>query len=382
MAWTLSLYLCFILCARHTSAAKALAEVVSAASSDSCAFVQKSVLYSMKRSGRTAFTPNSVAEVSESKGTNVRHVVAQRELPARQHTGHRSRTGNSVRSVSELSSDPYIFTMFDDKYSHFVGQWQRCTERALGIDTYQNRVSVVNVTSEKLSYAAPSLLQISPAYLQFFLPKFIRDGLVRGRNLMHLDIDLFLLKDPRPAFVDKYPNADIVAEADCASNPGCQWYITGAYKDRHGDTDPLAERGFMLNTGAMFFRSSSRVIDFFDEYIAAREALGPQWGDQTLFNEVLLQWNCTWTKPDGSAAPAGHDAYSWLQHTSLHAACAGTRGLHTHRQHGPLNLVVLPYRVVSRSVGKVPDPQTVAVHPAGDKQSKDEVLKLAAAACA
>jgi len=278
---------------------------------------------------------------------------------------------------------PQVLTIFDEKYAWLVDQWRTCAIKALGSDEYKRRVRLVNTTAQKQKYVQDaSLLQIAPNYLEYFLPRLLREGIEEGQDMIHVDVDAFLLKDPGIVFATSYPEADIVSAVDAAGGR-YDWYIGDDYLARHGGEDPLGQRRFMLNFGVILFRSNPRVLAMFDELIGAREAIGATWGDQTLFNEVLLQWNCTWTLADGSplSSNSSHTRALILK-SSLHAACIGNVAQHTGKQLGNLSLVVVPYSTVTRwsTIQLATDPHTVAMHPGWS--NKNQGVHVAAVACA
>jgi len=309
--------------------------------------------------------------------------LLQRGLPSRNQS-MLSLAADMVPETESQGRKPHILCIVDDDYAWLLSQWQACARKAVGADEYEQRIHIVNATALKYSEpsmpSAVSLLSITPSYLQLTLPQLLRDGVAQNRDTMHVDVDAFLLQDPDVQFLEKYPEADIVAAADLAGEH-YGWYKTEDFLARYNGLDPIGSRGFMLNMGVILFRSNVHVVGMFDELIATRKALGPTWGDQTVFNEVLLQWDCTWTKEDGSLAAEGESIHKDLYTSALIGACVGNKARHTGAQLGPLKLVVLPFSIVTRFSDPAHlGPQTVAMHPGAD--NKQAGLDLAASLCA
>merc|ERR1712125_39566 len=119
----------------------------------------------------------------------------------------------------------------------------------------------------------------------------------------------------------------------------------------------------------------------FDEVIAARMHTGHEWGDQTLFNEVLLQWQCHWTMWDGSPATLGKKSVnSKLVRTGLKAHCSGSIGKYSGKKLRNLSLAVLPQSVVGRRTPNAADlAHFVASHPGGG--NKEATFQIARCMC-
>merc|ERR1712151_998797 len=188
-----------------------------------------------------------------------------------------------------------------------------------------------------------------------------------------MDADCYLWKDPHHDFSKRYASADIVASSDPIWGP---WYRGKSYLKRNHWLDPLMKQRFMLNMGLILFRSNPAVIRMFDELIAARKHIGTTWGDQTLFNEVLLQWDCEWKLPDGSILPVREEEGSTTSSHSkdnavffrkpLRARCRGdVYGRYSGQKLLDLVLVVVPLSVVTRNTPTEHslNPSLVASHP-------------------
>merc|ERR1712228_219239 len=96
------------------------------------------------------------------------------------------------------------------------------------------------IQTEK-NHLGNSFINISPPDLANLLPKWIRADLAQGHDLMHVDADAFLVRDPHESFSLNHLDADIVASIDLAGGY-YSWYITPPFLERHGGIDPFEER--------------------------------------------------------------------------------------------------------------------------------------------
>lgn len=224
----------------------------------------------------------------------------------------------------------------------------------LGLDTSSDgthcgpRASGVTLLSEGSRHS------LTPPGVPLLISSAITRELMGGRDVLRLDADAFLLQYPFEKIRDNYPNAHIVSSTDCAWNGQqyCGWYLDQTYLNHHGGHDPLADVGFMLNTGFMYLRSAPVTIEFARE---AEEAVrsGNTTFEQIAMNEVLATRGCQWSQQDTSPSPGGVEALYLLGNQPLYGSCGG------------LNVVVLPYSVVTRTPWEMAG--KIAVHPGGEK---------------
>eukprot|EP00406_Dinophysis_acuminata_P069223 CAMPEP_0179274692 /NCGR_PEP_ID=MMETSP0797-20121207/33668_1 /TAXON_ID=47934 /ORGANISM="Dinophysis acuminata, Strain DAEP01" /LENGTH=218 /DNA_ID=CAMNT_0020983175 /DNA_START=92 /DNA_END=746 /DNA_ORIENTATION=- len=117
-----------------------------------------------------------------------------------------------------------------------------------------------------------SLLQVSEqnALTPQRVPPIIVQGISRvlsqGQDVLRLDADAFLLRNPFEIMRDAYPGAHVISSPDCAfdgvyGDKWCGWYREPSYMSAHGGGDPLADLGFMLNTGLMYMRSAPVTLE-------------------------------------------------------------------------------------------------------------------------
>jgi len=200
------------------------------------------------------------------------------------------------------------------------------------------------------------------------IAKGIADQLEAGRDVFRIDADAFIMKSPIGEMRDRYPNADVVSSIDCVYDGAdyCGWYRTPAYHQRHGGLDPLADLGFMLNTGFALFRSNPRTVALArDAERAVRD--GRSDFEQTALNEELVRRNCRWSTAAGElhSRPEQEALYR------LHFFGLCNFGL---------RVVVLPYDVVTRDANNATG--KLAVHPGGTTEFKLTTLPEITRACA
>jgi hypothetical protein len=221
-----------------------------------------------------------------------------------------------------------------------------------------------------------SLLQLGTRLPPVEISRAVSAGLLRelskGKDVLHLDVDAFLLRDPWRELRDTYPTADIVGSADCAG-PGpsmaqCGWFMNEAYRRRHGARNPLAEVGFMVNTGVAYFRSGPRTLDVVRAAdLAVQE--GRSTNEQTALNEELAERRCHWATLEGTPSPGGLQAFALLSSKALVGHCRDG-----------LQVVVLPMSTVSRKRANA-SAGLLAFHPGGNSKHKIQVLPAVQALC-
>jgi len=216
-------------------------------------------------------------------------------------------------------------------------------------------------TSSLLQNAATSALPPNG------VPPIIMSGILRvlsqGQDLFRIDADAFLLRNPFDLVQGTHPDAHIISSADI---PG-DWYREELYEAAHGGADPIGKKGFMLNTGLMYVRSTPLTIEVSQ---LAVELLGTvTTNEQIAFNEALLKYSCQWTMQDGQPMPEDKSfTQSRLNTEVIYADC--DKGL---------RVVVLPFSVITRSDMDWSD--QVAFHPGGPESYKFDSLPHADAAC-
>lgn len=206
------------------------------------------------------------------------------------------------------------------------------------------------------------------------MPLLICDGIIRelkkGNNVLRLDADAFLFENPVKLLEEAYPEADLVSSVDCAASKSkryCDWYHNRVFWRSHRNRDPLARVGFMMNTGLTYIRSNARTIALVE---SAANALrkGKADYEQVALNEELVRRRCRWRSEDGHSSPGQMKALSLLGEKAMIGHCAGG-----------LRVVVLPYRMMTRSLEAAPN--AISYHPGGLTSQKMEVLPRVEAMC-
>jgi len=216
-----------------------------------------------------------------------------------------------------------------------------------------------------------SLLQLPPPGVPPLILRGISRVLSQHQDVLRLDADAFLLRSPFGLVQDTYPEAHIISSADCAWGRGtssyCDWYREPSYLDAHSGGDPLADRGFMLNTGLMYVRSTPvtiRVAELAEQTLPSVTS-----NEQIAFNEALLQYSCRWTRGDGQPIPEEPDkAVNVLREGPIFGSCAEG-----------LRVVVLPWYVVTRAVTNFTG--MLGFHPGGTMSNKLSTLPEVEAFC-
>lgn len=267
-----------------------------------------------------------------------------------------------------------VFTLYDRHFSRIAKVWRDCLTKAM-----PRPLAHMSVEAKELSSRGMALLQTgarlpSEKFSNLLMNEWAAKLAVA--DTLHIDADAFLLKDPARATTVRYPEADIVAVADCVhSGERCAWYRRRDYLARHRGQDPLKAQGFMLNTGFMYLRSSPATMHLMNHSIKLTHA-GEN--EQVALNEVLLAKGCTWMTADGSPAPEGREAAKFLETGTLHGLCKPAIG--SKPPESRLHVVVLPSGVVPREMMEdsfgngVVEPQSVAYHPGGRVEEKERIL--------
>lgn len=287
----------------------------------------------------------------------------------------------TVHAIHLRSSDknaavrgPKMLVFFDTKFEDMYDVFQACARRAMGNNTYNKRVSAINVDARKkprhklLQSSSSSLLQpmqeLSKSSHQALLPtrrivdvffKEVRAALDQGHDVMHIDTDVYLFQDPLLYFDERYAGFDIVASPDCAFNNAlsvensCNWYKNDAYEWFTNRVDVLERRGFMMNTGLILFRNKPEVRQILS-WAQGLSSEEPTIVEQTSINLALeVLFECRWTKPNGDPAPTSQ-SLDWLAHQGeIHGACYSRES--GHENVPVLRVAQLDYGVVDRGDG-------------------------------
>mmetsp|Transcript_100001 Transcript_100001/g.173523 ORF Transcript_100001/g.173523 Transcript_100001/m.173523 type:complete len:403 (+) Transcript_100001:59-1267(+) len=284
-------------------------------------------------------------------------------------------------------------TYCDAKFARIWQTFIRCYEKALGCEVSdgqqcQNKTRLLDlglidqdpgekhctrtrrpaIGLSEMSNGVGSRLRLTPDHV----PLLICDGIVRelkkGNHVLRLDADAFLFENPVRLLQEAYPDADIVSSVDCAASPRyCDWYHNRVFRRRHRNRDPLARVGFMMNTGLTYIRSNARTVALVE---AAAKALrkGKASYEQVALNEELVRRRCRWQSEDGHSSPGRMRALALLGKKAMIGRCAGG-----------LRVVVLPYRMMTRSLDDAPN--AISYHPGGRTSEKMEVLPQVQAMC-
>jgi len=218
-------------------------------------------------------------------------------------------------------------------------------------------------------------MALTPNSVPLLIAQSMLQQLVNGNDVLRLDADAFLLSDPMK-LQELFPDADVIGSPDCAHARGtryCGWYKDRSYIKRHSGKDPLAETGFMLNTGLMYIRSKPQTISLMQAAVRAIQS-GQSTFEQTALNEELYFRGCRWSLPEkGNRRSPGREPALRLLLESTGSMFGRCRG--------GLNVAVLPYTVLTRTLKTAETGSAVALHPGGRLDQKIEVLPNISALC-
>jgi hypothetical protein len=218
------------------------------------------------------------------------------------------------------------------------------------------------------------VMALTPNRVPLLIAQSILQQLVNGNDVLRLDADAFLLSDPLKTLQELFPDADVIGSPDCAYAHRikyCGWYKDRSYRKRHSGKDPLGRTGFMLNTGLMYVRSKPQTISLVQAAVRAIQS-GQSTFEQTAFNEELYFRGCRWSLPEKGTrrSPGREPALRLLRTSSMLGRCRGG-----------LNVVVLPYTILTRSLKTAKAGSAVAMHPGGHFSQKIELLPNISALC-
>merc|ERR1719240_95213 len=184
----------------------------------------------------------------------------------------------------------------------------------------QGRINGRSASEFSNATAASSSLQVrlTPDNVPKMLMSNLAEQLALGRDVLRLDVDAFLLEDVMHLF-HIFEDADIISSVDFVLRDGThQWYHDPEYMRRHKlslkngsivGSDPLANWGFMMNTGLTYFRSNSKTVQLAGRASRAI-ATGKSKFEQTALNEELVSLDCTWSKPE-RLPMGGNNSENW-----------------------------------------------------------------------
>merc|ERR1712183_847275 len=130
-------------------------------------------------------------------------------------------------------------------------------------------------------------MKTPPLKIGELITRNLAEQLSLGHDVLHVDVDAFLLQDPMKLF-DQFPQADIISSVETVyCNRRECWYWDDVFQRKHGGQDPFGAQGFMLNMGMMFVRSNPKTIRIAK---AAEESVKAHTvsHDQIAWNEELL----------------------------------------------------------------------------------------------
>lgn len=294
----------------------------------------------------------------------------------------------SQEAAGHTSARVVVMTYCDAGFAAIWPTFTKCYELALGcspdvtganscgplqlMDLAMESIQPGQAAKHCVRTRAPSLPKslsldeqgLTPSSVPLLIANGIADQLTQGRDVLHLDADVFLLSDPMQLLQEEFQHADVISSVDCAKQGAyCNWYFDDAFKKRHNSTDPLEDMGFMPNTGFIYLRSNPKTISIARATAKALQS-GRSTYEQTAFAEELADRNCRWTTGHGDMrmpAPGGRASFELLSGQKFFGTCDGG-----------LQVVVLPYRTVTRSM---PIPLgALAMHPGGDTPEKINML--------
>jgi len=333
-------------------------------------------------------------------GSGISHLSSGKHVLVR-----RQNTDSSLISDAHVQRPRrlHIFTIYNQQFEPFLKVWRACLSKSIE-DPASVTVEAVLLPSPQAPFwcqwinlgcavnvPQTSLLQaghtqertrLTPrGMVQFVMDSWISRASVG--DTLKSDTDVFVMKDVMTEMVNKFRDYDIVASVDCVAqdrngSSWCEWYVNRNYTVRHRGRDPLADVGFMLNTGLIYLKSSAPILSLLND---TRELSREGALEQLAFNEVLLQWRCDWRFENGALAPRGHDAFAALRTQLLYGTCAGPSLAQLPK---PLTVVVLPYAVVPRvRHGEEGDmgPDSIAYHPGPTTLDKLQQLPWIARKC-
>jgi len=281
----------------------------------------------------------------------------------------------------ELKRPLKVFTLYDRKFVRIAKVWRDCLTKAI-----PRPFASMSVEATEIAPKGVFLLQnerrrhrgrfTAKAYANLLLNEWATK--LTAFDALHVDADAFLLRDPARGTTLQYPEADVIAAADCAADRhGCTWYRSHDYMQRHHGEDPLEAQGFMLSIGFMYLRSLPATMHLLNRSIAMTDK-GEN--EQVAVNEALLALRCTWMTPDGFPAPRGAAAQRLLVTSSLHGVCSAGVGMPEEPQ-PELHVVVLPYSAVPRHGRGAVGPENLAYHPSGRLEEKERDLGIVRRLC-
>lgn len=298
------------------------------------------------------------------------------------------------------SSSVVAITYCDADFAPIWPVFKKCYERAFGCSTKGNESGCIEpqprlmdiglespapgkVSSHCVRTFAPdsadvSLLSaaITPENVPLLIANAILEQLTSGHDVLRLDADVFFIRNPMHVLQKDFPDADIIASPDCTHGPNnyCGWYRDNAYNKRHNGSDPLADVGFMINTGIAYIRSNPKTISMTEAAVDALKT-GRSTYEQVALNEELAERHCKWTTTDLEPLPGGFQSLALL---------FGSKATMLGQCDEGLKAIVLPYNRFSRALptdvakeGSV----VLAMHPGGKLEQKIEMLPAISPLC-
>jgi len=281
------------------------------------------------------------------------------------------------QATAAAAMPPVFLTYCDAAFQPIFEVFHACFQAAMGSDMVSHLLDLgatdtggcvpAPAGTAALVDATSSIgSEVTPQGVPLVISKGIVDQLELGRDVFRIDADAFIMENPIHEMMERYPDADIVSEVDCAyqSPKYCGWYRDQVYMERHGGRDPLSEMGFMLNTGFVYIRNNPQTLALArDTQRAVQSGLSTY--EQTALNEELVRRNCTWSSDTGPLEGGRHPDVR--QHRVFGTCNDGLR------------VVVLPYATITRNSNEMTG--KLAVHPGGTTEGKLAALPAVSREC-